>query len=139
MDNHLPWRALRPLLLLVWGVFALVLTTQTDQIPVVGLMVSTIGSTEWGATLGHAGLFGTLAALAYLALTIYLPVRRALPLAMMLVLTLATTTELYQVVVAGRSSSLPDLLANWLGIVLVGFIIDLHSAGNLALERRDEC
>lgn len=123
MENHPRWRALRPIILLLWGIFALGLTTQTDQVPVVGLMVSTIGSTEWGATVGHAGLFGALTAFGYVALKMRLSHRRALLLAMILVLLIATSTELFQTAVSGRSSSLSDLLANWLGIFIVGFFV----------------
>jgi hypothetical protein len=123
MKNFAQVRLLRPLIVFVWGLFALVLTTQTDQVPLVHLMVATIGSTEFGATLGHAGLFGILTAVAYLALTIRLPRRCALLLTVGLVLSLATVTELFQVQVTGRSSSLADLLANWLGVFIVSFVI----------------
>jgi hypothetical protein len=123
MKNFTQVKLLRPLIVFVWGLFALILTTQTDQVPIVNLMVSTIGSTEVGATLGHAGLFGVLTAVGYLALTVRLPHRRALLLTMTLVLFIATSTELFQVQVTGRSSSLADLLANWLGVFIVSFVI----------------
>jgi hypothetical protein len=123
MKNGIHWRALRPIILLIWGLFALVLTTQTDQVPVVKLVGSTIGSTEVGATIGHAGLFGVLTLLCYLALAIFMQRHSALLLALVGVLLLATTTELFQTVVSGRSSSLSDLLANWLGIFIVSFAI----------------
>ncbi len=123
MKNGIHWRALRPFILLVWGLFALILTTQTDQVPVVGLMVSTIGSTEVGATIGHAGLFGTLTVLAYLALANFMQRHSALLVTLVGVLLIATATELFQTVVSGRSSSLSDLLANWLGVFIVSFAI----------------
>jgi VanZ family protein len=121
MKKAAHWRILFPLILLAWASFALVLTTQTDQVPIVHLMVSTIGSTEFGATIGHAGLFGMLTVVGFLALSTLLPRKPALLLSMSLVLLIATSTELFQTVVAGRSSSLADLLANWLGIFIVGF------------------
>lgn len=121
MKNSFHWWALRPIILLIWGLFALVLTTQTDQIPVVALMVSTIGSTEIGATIGHAGLFGTLTLLCYLVLTTLMRRHTTLLLALAAMLITATVTELFQAVVSGRSSSLSDLLANWLGVFIVSF------------------
>lgn len=114
---------LRVLVPLVWLIFALILTTQTDHIPVVQLMIATIGSTDVGDAIGHAGLFGLLAFAGYATFTIRLPRRRALLLAVALALVAGTATEFYQVFVAGRSASLSDLLANWLGILAVGFII----------------
>lgn len=133
MNNTARWRMLRPIMLIVWGMFALVLTTQTDQMPLVKLVGSTIGSTEFGATLGHIGLFGVLTAVGYLALNHLLTRRQALSLTMLSALPIATTTELFQNVVSGRSSSLSDLLANWLGILLVGFVI-AYSAMPLSRE-----
>jgi hypothetical protein len=113
--------ALRVLAPLVWLIFALMITTQTDRVPVVHLMVATIGSTDIGDAIGHAGLFGTLAFVCYAALAFWLPRRRALSLAMLLALAAGTATELYQLDVVGRSASLSDLMANWLGIFIVGF------------------
>jgi VanZ family protein len=121
--NTMQKLSLRALVLVTWAVFAVILTTQTDRVPVVRLMVVTIGSTAIGDALGHAGLFGTLAFVCYAALVIRLPQRRALPLAMLLALAAGTATECYQLGVAGRSSSLSDLLANWLGIFIVGFAV----------------
>jgi VanZ family protein len=126
MKNSIHWRVLRPIILLVWAVFALILTTQTDQIPVVALMVSTIGSSEIGATIGHAGLFGTLTLLCYLALGTLMRQHTALLLASAAVLIIATVTELFQAAVSGRSSSLSDLLANWLGVFIVSFAVAYH-------------
>ncbi|MBI5666826.1 MAG: VanZ family protein [Chloroflexi bacterium] len=111
--------SLRTLVMLVWALFVLTLTTQTDRVPVVHLMIALIGRTELGATIGHAALFGLLTAIAYAALR--LPRRNALLLAMGLALALGTATEFYQQVVAGRTASLADLLANWLGVFVVAF------------------
>ncbi len=113
----------RAIVMLIWALFAITLTTQSDRIPVVHLMTTTIGSTEFGDVLGHAGLFGMFTAVAYFAFARWLPGLRALLLAMVLALFAGTTTELYQIVVADRSASLSDLLANWLGIFVTGFVI----------------
>lgn len=111
------------MVMLVWALFVVTLTTQTDSVPVVHLMVALIGRTELGATIGHASLFGLLTVIGYAALSLKLPHRYALLLAMGLALTLGTATEFYQQVVDGRSSSLSDLLANWLGVFVAGFVV----------------
>jgi hypothetical protein len=118
--QHLP---LRTIVMLVWALFVVTLTTQTDSVPVVHMMVALIGRTELGATIGHASLFGLLTVIGYAALALWLPRRYALLLAMGISLTLGTATEFYQQQVAGRSSSLSDLLANWLGVFVAGFVV----------------
>jgi VanZ family protein len=123
MKNILTRSPIRVLVLLAWGLFVVVLTTQTSRVPLVGLMTSTIGSTVLGATLGHAGLFGVLAGVGYLGLSLRLRRRYALLLAVVVSLLLGTITEFYQFTVAGRSPDLSDLLANWLGVFAVAFAI----------------
>ncbi len=127
MKIRFEWRLLRLILLLVWAVFALILTTQSDHVPLVHLMTSTIGSTDFGDSIGHAGLFGMLAGVTYFALSIRLTPRRALLMAMSLALAVGTSTEFYQLFVADRATSLSDLLANWLGVFIVGFAISFAS------------
>ncbi|MEO8607056.1 MAG: VanZ family protein [Chloroflexota bacterium] len=128
MKIHIEWRALRLIMLLVWGIFALILTTQSDRVPLVHLMTSTIGSTDFGDSMGHAGLFGMLAVVAYFALSLRLPLHRSLLLAMSLALMIGTSTELFQLFVADRATSLSDMLANWLGVFVVGFAISFLSS-----------
>jgi hypothetical protein len=118
--NNIP---VRIMLMLVWGLFALVLTTQSDRVPLVHLMTSTVGATEIGATLGHAGLFGILMLLVYVALAIRLPRLAALLLAMLVVGALGPLTEWSQSGLFGRDPSMTDLLADWLGIFMVGFAL----------------
>jgi hypothetical protein len=127
MKIRIELRVLRLIILLVWIVFALILTTQSDRVPLVHLMTSTIGSTDFGDSIGHAGLFGMLAGVAYLALSLHLTPRRALLLAMSLALVAGTSTELFQFLVADRATSLSDMLANWLGVFVVGFTISFVS------------
>lgn len=121
------WRAL---VMLAWALFAVTLTTQSDDVPVVHLVIGLIGKTELGATAGHAGLFGLLALVIYAALAARLPGRLALPPAVGLALALGTITEFYQTLVAGRTASLSDLLANWLGVFVVAFVIAYGLAGS---------
>ena len=78
--------SLRLIVVLIWGVFALILTTQSDRVPLVHLMTTTIGSTEAGDAFGHAGLFAMLCLLLYVALSWRLPPYRALLIAMTIAL-----------------------------------------------------
>lgn len=110
-------------LMIGWLLVAVILTTQSSRLPFVGLITQTIGSTEFGATLGHGALFGLLTGFLYLALKNQLRRTWALPLAMAVSLALGTITELFQRRVAGRDSALADLLANWLGVFTVAFVI----------------
>lgn len=114
---------LRLLVVAVWGIFAIILTTQSTRIPLVQLMAVTIASTEFGDAVGHAGLFAVLTLVAFLALNIRLTRYHALWLAMIITLLLGTATEISQLMVADRSASLSDRLANYLGVFLVGFFV----------------
>jgi VanZ family protein len=112
---------LRLIVLLAWGALAIILTTQSDRLPLVHLMTTTIGSTEFGDAFGHAGLFGVLTFVVYMVLALRLKREWALPLAMLSVLSLGGLTELSQFGVFQRSPSISDLLANSLGVFVVGF------------------
>jgi VanZ family protein len=127
MKTRFGFVPLRLMVLLAWGVLAMILTTQSDRLPLVHLMTSTIGSTEWGDALGHAGLFGVLTFAAYMVLAIRLKREWALPLAMFIVLSLGVLTELSQFGVLNRAPSISDLLANALGVFVVGFAMSYLS------------
>ena len=118
---------LRLMALIAWGVLAIVLTTQSDRLPLVHLMTSTIGSTEFGDAFGHAGLFGVLTFAVYMVVAIRFKREWALPLAMALVLSLGGLTELSQFGVLHRAPSVSDLLANSLGVFVVGFALSYLS------------
>lgn len=115
------------MVLAAWGALAIVLTTQSDRLPIVHLMTSTIGSTEFGDAFGHAGLFGVLTFAVYMVMAICLKREWALPLAMFLVLSLGSLTELSQFGVFHRTPSISDLLANSLGVFVVGFLMSYLS------------
>jgi hypothetical protein len=125
--------SLRLIVMLVWGAFAVVLTTQSARMPLIQLMRATIASTEVGATIGHVGLFAILTAVGCLGVARWLPGLHGLLVVMLLALVLSTATELYQLVLADRDASLADLLANWLGVFVVGFGI---AAWRLASKQR---
>jgi VanZ family protein len=127
MKTRLGFVPLRLLVLLAWGMLAIILTTQSDRLPLVHLMTSTIGSTELGDAFGHAGLFGVLTFAVYMALAIRLKREWALPLAMVAVLVLGGVTEVSQFGVLHRAPSISDLLANILGVFVVGFAVSYLS------------
>ncbi len=118
---------LRLLVLTAWGILAIILTTQSDRVPIVHLMTSTIGNSEIGDALGHAGLFGVLTFALYTALATRLKRECSLLLAMGSVLLLGGITELSQFGVLGRAPSVSDLLANSLGVFVVGFVLSFLS------------
>ena len=124
---------LRLLILVIWSVFAIVLTTQSDRVPLVRLMTRTIGSTDAGAAVGHAGLFGVLTFAVYMVLAMRLKREWALLFAVGVTLILGLLTELAQIGVLSRVASLSDLLANALGIFVVGFTV---SYGLMLRSRR---
>lgn len=116
-------RRWRLVILLVWGVFAIYLTTQSAGNPLIDFMASTIGSTEAGDLLGHAGLFAVLTLVGYLALSLRLNQRKAILIAMLVTLAIGTLTEAAQGSAIGRTVSSADLMANWLGTFVVGFCV----------------
>ena len=127
MKTRLGYIPLRLIVLIAWGIFAIILTTQSDRLPIVHLMTSTIGSTEVGDAVGHAGLFGVLTFTVYMALSIRLKQEWALLLAMGVVLALGGITEISQFGVWHRAPSISDLLANSLGVFVIGFFISYVS------------
>ncbi len=121
MKMRFAFTPLRLLVLAAWGIFAIILTTQSDRVPLVHLMTRTIGSTEVGDALGHAGLFGVLTFALYMVMARKLKREWALPLAMGIALILGLVTEVAQIGVTNRVASVSDLLANALGVFVVGF------------------
>ena len=127
MKTRFGFVPLRLIVLVAWGVLAIILTTQSDRLPIVHFMTSTLGSTEFGDAFGHAGLFGVLTFAVYMVMAIRLKREWALPLAMLLVLSLGGLTELSQFGVLHRTPSISDLLANSLGVFVVGFSMSYWS------------
>lgn len=118
---------IRLIVLLAWGVLAIILTTQSDRVPLVHLMTSTIGSTEVGDAFGHAGLFGVFTFVLYMVFALKCRRERALLVSMVIVLLLGGLTELGQFGVLHRAPSISDLLANSLGVFMIGFAISYLS------------
>ncbi len=107
----------------VWGVFVLLLTTLPGNVPLVKELADAIGGTETSSVMGHCSLFAILTLLSWRALAGWFNWRHALLMAMAAALLLGTTTELFQWFVSSRTSTLMDLLANWLGVFVSAFSI----------------
>ena len=105
----------------VWGLFVLLLTTLPGNTPLVSFLTNFIGGTEESGMVGHLGLFAILTLMSWRALTNWFAAHHALLMAMAAALLLGTTTEFFQWFVTGRSSTLYDLFANWLGVFATGF------------------
>jgi hypothetical protein len=132
LSSH--WNRIRLSLLLAWGTFVVMMTTQSDQVSFVHLVIGIFGNSGFTSTIGHAGLFAILTSALYIVLAQQLTSTHALWLAMLIILLLATGTELSQIGVSGRDASLADLLANWLGVFMIGFLITSFSQ-NLRLKQ----
>jgi VanZ family protein len=127
---------IRALMLVVWGALALALTMLPNTVPFVGRVSRVIGGTSIGSAVGHAGLFGMLMLMLYLALRIRLSSVWSLLLAVIGTLLVSTGTEIFQVVLADRDASLVDMLANWLGIFAMGFFVSV--VGSFVEEQRQK-
>ena len=123
-------QTLRPVVLLSWLVLAplwmlivILLTTLPSSIPPMDALTGWVGSAEVNGVVGHFNLFSLLTLLLWQALRQYFTRRQALLMTMLAVLLLGTTTELFQWFVAGRMSTMIDLLTNWLGAFAAGFLL----------------
>jgi len=127
MTRPYPWKTwplLRWLSMAAWGALVLLLTTLPGNALPVKTLTWLMGGTEFSGVIGHLTLFLLLTTLVWVALRQWFRSRTALLLALMFALLLGTSTELFQWFVAGRTSSLADLLTNWLGAFIAGFAVD---------------
>lgn len=115
--------SLRWLFMLVWAFIVIMLTILPGHIPPVSVLSRWMGGTELGGVIGHLFLFSLLTMLVAQALAQWVRWRQALLLATLAVLMLGTTTELFQWFVAGRMSTLTDMLANWLAAFSAAFLL----------------
>jgi hypothetical protein len=126
MTKRQPWKTwplLRWLSMAAWATLVLLLTTLPGDTTLVKSLSWLIGGTELSGVIGHMALFLLLTALVWVALRQWFRARTAVLLAMAFTLLLGTSTELLQWFVAGRTLSLADLLANWLGAFVAGFAV----------------
>lgn len=139
MNILLKHLSLRWFALFTWVLFVLMLTTQSDHVPLVYWTSRTIGSTALGAAVGHTGLFGVLTLVLYAVMNTRLRFISALPLTMFCVLVLAAATEFAQIGVANRTPDLTDFLANSLGVFMIGFVISYFTALRWGRQRTGVC
>jgi VanZ family protein len=123
MKQLLDYIPVRWLGMAVWGLFVLLLTTLPAHVPLVSVLSELIGGTEPASMVGHVGLFAILTLLTCGAMMQWFSPRYAVPIAMMGVLLLGTTTEFFQWFVLDRNSTMGDLFANWLGVFMAGFLV----------------
>jgi hypothetical protein len=108
-------------LMLGWAALAVFVTTQPGSTPLVQFLNRTLAQSSLGGAIGHGGLFAMLTGISYLGWRGWCSRPLALGLAMLGALLAGTGTEFYQFMVDGRNATLIDLLANWLGVFMVGF------------------
>lgn len=118
---HKRYLPIRWLGMAAWGLFVLLLTILPGNTPFVSAVTQFIGDTPESGMVGHLGLFAILTLLSWRALNNWFVSHHALLMAMAAALLLGTMTEFFQWFVSGRSSTLYDLFANWLGVFAVGF------------------
>ena len=123
MKRHLASFHRYGMIVLAWGLLVVLLTTLPGDLPVMRALFSVTRRIRFSDTIGHAALFGISTALIWQLLHRWLRPHHALLLAMATVLAVGASTEVYQWYVASRSASMSDMLANWLGVFIVGFVI----------------
>lgn len=113
----------RWLLLTICAVIVVALTTMPRNTIVVRAVEIVLNHSEVGETAGHAALFALLTAVIYLALRHRFAFALAFGIALTIGLTAGLITEMSQASTPGRTASLSDLLANWLGVFVVTTLI----------------
>lgn len=120
-------------LLLVWGAVVLLLTTLPGDVPLMRTIFDYLQHIRFGDVIGHVALFALLTGLVWAALAVWMRGHVALLPAMILTWAAGTVTEAYQYFLFTRNADISDLLANWLGVFIVGFVI---SYGLLLMAKR---
>lgn len=124
-------QSLQALILLVCVAVVVALTTLPKSVGVVRLVygIELIeGHRNVNDAVGHAVLYGALTAVTYWAFRRQLGFERAFWIALATGLVLGGLTEFVQQFSPGRSMSLSDLLANWLGVMSVGMLLSYTQA-----------
>lgn len=114
-------------LFVIWSLFVLIMTTQSERMVVVEVMSAIFGRGELIQVVGHIGLFSILTGASYGVFKSRLGKHRALILSMPICLLIGTITEVSQLFVADRSFASTDLLANWLGTFIIGGLVKLNT------------
>lgn len=117
----------RWLILLMWIGAVLLLTTLPRSFPGIRTIARLLGGSDVNDAIGHGFLFASLTVVLYWALRWRLRFAFAFWLTIALVLVLSTGTEYAQQFASGRTVSLSDLLANWVGIFAAATVISFWS------------
>ena len=127
--------------LLLWSgiglvlIVALMLTILPGYSPLI-YPLSRIFADDMAGAAGHAGLFGILTTSLYIGLVQFVSWRRSLLLAMGCVLVISTATEIYQADLIQRSSTIGDLLGNWLGVFIAGFSLSMFRQAGMSITAK---
>ena len=126
-------QSIQVLILLACAVVVVALTTLPRSAGFVRLVYGITlieGHPNANDAIGHAVLYGTLTAVTFWALRRRAGFERAFWIALATGLLLGSLTEFIQQFSPGRSMTLSDLLANWLGVMSVGLLLSYtHARG----------
>lgn len=114
-------------LLLIWATVVILFTTLPQPFPFVRTLARLLGGNDVGDAIGHAALFGSLTLLVYWTLRLRLRFEAAFWLAVGMVFMLSTATEFSQQLIDGRTLTLSDLLANWVGVLAIATIVSFRA------------
>ena len=117
----------RWLILLVWLIAVILLTTLPRTFFGIRTIARLLGGSDVNDAIGHSLLFASLTLIVYWALRLKLRFALAFWLAVGFVIALSTATEFMQRYAAGRTVSLSDLLANWVGVLAVATVVSFWS------------
>jgi VanZ family protein len=109
------------------SLLALALTTLPGNTPLVNGTSRFLGGTDITDALGHVGLQCLFTAAWFWALRLYLSKKAALGCAIGIALAFGTLTEFAQYFVPERGSTLLDLGANWIGVVVFVLVLRYRS------------
>jgi FtsH-binding integral membrane protein len=123
MRRYLDLPMVRWLILLAFGAGVVFLTTVSGRFILLRLYQRVVGETAVGDAILHGTLFALLTALGYWALRRRLSFGRAFILAVVVGLILSAITEFSQSGTPGRTMTLSDLLANWLGVFVTATLV----------------
>ena len=126
-------QSMQVMILLACAAVVVALTTIPKSVGIVRLVygIELIeGHRSANDAIGHAVLYGTLTAVTYWTFRRQLGFERAFWIALATGLLLGSLTEFIQQFSPGRSMTLSDLLANWLGVMSVGLLLSYtHARG----------
>jgi VanZ family protein len=110
-------------MLTAWATFALILVTLPGDNVVMRAIFSVIDHIWHFDILLHTALFASLTLTLWIMFRQWVDSRHVLLVAMALALIAGTLTEWSQLYVAERSVTVGDMMGNWLGVFVAGFVV----------------